>query len=149
MPSGKWAARRERIAMALSEKEQDRAIRLQDTPCIGCGVCSMVCPTQSICVTMGMWGDPTPVIDRNTCTDCGACAYQCPAMNAPLRMRPRAVYAAWSLNSEERKTSSSGGVATVVSRKVIQRAVRYSARPSRKRGWFSTAVWRIWQGCKP
>jgi len=46
------------------------------TPCINCGICRRVCPTE--CIHYFTTGHRTHVIDPAYCIDCGLCARECP-----------------------------------------------------------------------
>lgn len=48
---------------------------LDPEKCIGCGMCTDVCPHQLLV----MEGGKAAVIDKDRCMDCGACAKNCPA----------------------------------------------------------------------
>lgn len=50
------------------------AKRVNKEVCIGCGVCTSVCPVQ--CIELG--DDGLATIDESQCIDCGACQGNCP-----------------------------------------------------------------------
>lgn len=83
--------------------------------CTGCGACAYICPEQ--CITFkadDAYGISYPVIDGNRCIDCGKCRTHCPALNQPEGSEPIQAYAAWSSDTEERRTSASGGIAAEI-----------------------------------
>jgi ferredoxin len=43
--------------------------------CIGCGMCTLVCPHQVFLMTNGK----ATVVSRDSCMECGACSMNCPA----------------------------------------------------------------------
>lgn len=47
---------------------------LKEELCVGCGVCTVVCPHQVFAVNNGK----AAIIDLNGCMECGACALNCP-----------------------------------------------------------------------
>jgi ferredoxin len=50
------------------------SINLDQQKCIGCGMCTQVCPHGVITLT----NKKAQVIDRDGCMECGACAMNCP-----------------------------------------------------------------------
>ncbi|HEY8492214.1 MAG TPA: 4Fe-4S binding protein [Dehalococcoidia bacterium] len=52
------------------------AYRIDLAPCINCGWCRKVCPTE--CIRYFTTGRRTHVIDPAMCIDCGICARVCP-----------------------------------------------------------------------
>lgn len=91
--------------MNLAEKES----------CTGCGACAYVCPKKCISFRNDEAYDITyPVIDEEQCISCGKCQKFCPALNPVDGVFPSCAYAAWSADSEERRTSASGGIATEI-----------------------------------
>ena len=89
--------------------------------CVQCGACLAVCPQQCITWQEDPWGERTPVVEEAKCTRCQRCSTRCPANRIPNGMRPMEVYAAYSLDPEERRRCSSGGAASIFSRKMIRR----------------------------
>ena len=90
--------------------------------CTGCGLCAAQCPKNSISMEMlNSFGHLYPVINQDTCIDCGLCINKCPAIHAPKLEKPATAYAAWSKDEEDYKSSTSGGVASVLSQHIISK----------------------------
>lgn len=49
-------------------------VHLDREACIGCGMCTEVCPHQ----VFALDGDKAEIVDRNRCMECGACRTNCP-----------------------------------------------------------------------
>ncbi len=49
-------------------------LELNRDTCIGCGLCSQVCPHGVLLVSAGK----AEIVDRDRCMECGACARNCP-----------------------------------------------------------------------
>ena len=81
--------------------------------CTGCTTCQSVCPTNSILMREGNGGHVYPSIS-NSCIDCGKCIKNCPVNKEIELLTPLLTYAAWAKDSEEHATSTSGGVAAVL-----------------------------------
>ena len=56
------------------------AVKIDESKCTGCGICTDVCPVNAITV------DQVAEIDAETCTDCGLCVAECP--NEALSILP-------------------------------------------------------------
>ena len=83
--------------------------------CTGCNACAYICPRKCI----DFKDDKTfniayPVINENECINCGKCSKICPAINPIEGVVPLKAYAAWSSDTEERRTSASGGIGTEI-----------------------------------
>ena len=87
--------------------------------CTGCLACLNVCPQKAITIIEGFLGEILPRIDRNLCIDCGACDKVCPSLNSQEKYYPQACYAAWTKDNFDYNTSTSGGLATAMSKQII------------------------------
>ena len=88
--------------------------------CTGCFACINVCPKQCIATQEDEMGHIYPVIDKQLCINCNLCKKVCPVNEKPDCVKPLKTFAAYSLDEDEHRKSSSGGVATAFSRKVIE-----------------------------
>lgn len=87
--------------------------------CTSCGACAEICPKSAIKMKKNEYGFVFPEIDESICIDCGLCYKKC-HINASMEMKyPQDAYAVWSSNPEDRKTSASGGAASVFYKKVL------------------------------
>jgi len=67
------------------------------------------------------WGFVYPIINQDLCVDCELCREVCP-INAPVfKNYPQKTYAVYSLDSEDRLTSTSGGAASAFANYVLSR----------------------------
>lgn len=88
--------------------------------CTGCGACTYICRQNCIEMLEDQIGIVRPVVDTEKCVDCHRCEKACPVLNLPERSNPKKVYAAWSLDEQQRQTSASGGVAYELNKFAIQ-----------------------------
>ncbi|MBQ8549939.1 MAG: Coenzyme F420 hydrogenase/dehydrogenase, beta subunit C-terminal domain [Clostridia bacterium] len=89
--------------------------------CSGCFACQNVCPKNCISMTEGRLGHLYPQIDESLCINCGACSRVCPQNNLPEMSVPTAAYATRSKDTDEYENASSGGLAAVLSRRMLGR----------------------------
>jgi coenzyme F420-reducing hydrogenase beta subunit len=93
--------------------------------CCGCEVCSFICPHNAIVMADDERGFSYPVINIEQCTNCGLCVKKCPinyrdtAIITPTDTKK--VYAAFAKDKTIRKTSSSGGVFSILADEIISR----------------------------
>ena len=87
--------------------------------CTGCTSCNSVCPVQAIKMKKNCLAEKVPVVNKSICVDCGKCISICPAINNLQTNNPMECLAACSLDLEDKKYSASGGMASVISRKII------------------------------
>lgn len=88
--------------------------------CTGCTACVSVCKQRCISMVENGIGHFVPSIDISRCIDCGACQNVCPNNNRVEKHEPIKAYAAASNDLEEYKSSSSGGVAAVLARYMVE-----------------------------
>lgn len=89
--------------------------------CTGCSLCATMCAKKSITMqTIDSFGHLYPVINQQTCVDCGLCQKVCPSLQTLPKQKPLECYAAWAKDSEDYKSSTSGGAASVLSQHVIK-----------------------------
>jgi coenzyme F420-reducing hydrogenase beta subunit len=89
--------------------------------CTGCTLCAARCPKQCISMKVGNMGHLYPDIDQTLCIDCGLCQRGCPSLHEISAAYPQKAYAAWAKDSNEYKTSTSGGAAAVLSHYIISK----------------------------
>lgn len=87
--------------------------------CSGCMACAAGCINNSIIVCQDSLGNFLPEIQPDQCVHCGKCQKICPELNSLPFQEPTKAYAVWSLDPENRKTSSSGGAAAVFYEKAL------------------------------
>ena len=88
--------------------------------CCGCTACAAICPKGAIKMIPDNEGFAQPVVDESVCVNCLACERVCPVLNQGAQRQPLACYVAKSLNDDERMKSSSGGIFSVFSRRIIE-----------------------------
>ena len=90
------------------------------TKCTGCMSCRNACPKGAISIGQDNLLKPVPVIDNAKCVNCGLCKSVCPVLNKTSGNEPYECLAAWTLDENDQKTCSSGGVATALSKMIYQ-----------------------------
>lgn len=87
--------------------------------CTGCLACVHKCPSNCISVISDSLGNKFPEINYSKCIDCGVCYNVCQVVKQFSFNNPMQVYAAWNKDIEKCLTSSSGGIATLLSEYMI------------------------------
>jgi NAD-dependent dihydropyrimidine dehydrogenase PreA subunit len=87
--------------------------------CTSCGACINACPKNCISYITNEYGYSYPKINSDICIDCGACTRVCHVLNKVKKSYPKRAYAVWSSDPEDRKSSTSGGAASVFYQKII------------------------------
>ncbi len=88
--------------------------------CTGCGACMNICPNGAISMKKDLYGFEHPFVDRVKCDNCLLCVKTCPEQNPPSFSAPIKVYAAYAMQDSIRRTSTSGGIARILSEYVMQ-----------------------------
>lgn len=89
--------------------------------CTGCGACANACPCSALSMVPDDEGFLRPDIGAS-CIGCGACQDACPILSPPpSHSGPERVHAAWCIQENERRGSTSGGFFRVLVRYVLER----------------------------
>lgn len=88
--------------------------------CTGCSGCMNICPVNAIKMVPDELGKTIPYVDETKCIHCNKCKKICPNNNPISKNMPISCYAIWTKNEGDKKTCSSGGVATAFSRYVTK-----------------------------
>ena len=99
--------------MVFNKRREGCMELIEKNKCTGCMACVQGCPMNCISIKENYLGHKYPEIDNNICINCGKCMKICPEENKVLAKKSVEAYASWSLNSYNRKTSASGGAASV------------------------------------
>ena len=81
--------------------------------CTGCMACYNICPQHCITMIYDEHGESQPKIDKEKCVNCGLCRKVCPNNSEIKYNNIEKAYASWSIDEEDRKTSTSGGIASI------------------------------------
>ena len=88
--------------------------------CYGCGLCIKVCKKNVLNLHLNESGFfETAAINVDACVNCGLCKEVCSFNKNTKIFNPCLSFAGWSNNIENRKLSSSGGVAYEISKAAI------------------------------
>jgi len=87
--------------------------------CTACFICMNNCPQGAIRQGRNNLGEEIPVISLEKCVSCGRCNSVCPVNNLQDKRRAEYCYAAWSKHTYDLEHSSSGGIAAVLSMRVL------------------------------
>lgn len=87
--------------------------------CTGCGACQNICPHNAILMEKGALGHIFPCINTTNCTNCNLCKTVCPVLHQVVLVQPKSTYAAWAIDDEEHRTSSSGGIAAILAKHIV------------------------------
>lgn len=89
--------------------------------CCGCGACVSICTHNALSFHINDEGYKEPVLNEKACVNCNLCDKVCPIMNADkVQKAPQLVYAAINKKQEILKSSSSGGVFSVIAEYVLE-----------------------------
>lgn len=120
----------------------EKQLLCEESACTGCAACAASCSQKCIALIPDSEGFLRPVIDFSRCTGCKCCSRACPILipkipdaeiycatepcsgdsytgNENEDLTYPVVYAAWHLDEDIRKSSSSGGVFTALAEHVL------------------------------
>lgn len=83
----------------------------EENQCTGCSACASICPKQCIHMKPDAEGFLRPVVEKGSCVTCGLCQKVCPILSPLYLSSPAeaAAYAAYNLDLDIRRQSTSGG----------------------------------------
>lgn len=95
-------------------------IKIEDkADCCGCSACKSICPKGAIEMVDDEKGFKYPKIDKTRCIGCNLCSKVCPIKkNMKIENMPIA-YACYNKDLKERLKSSSGGIFSLLSKKIL------------------------------
>lgn len=88
--------------------------------CTGCTACYSICPQSAISLRENEMGFLYPIVDEVQCVNCGLCQKVCPNNTQVSRSVNQQAFVAKAKSVEEQRTSTSGGLASVLSRYIIR-----------------------------
>lgn len=88
--------------------------------CTGCFACYNVCPKDAIDMIEDDNGFIYPEINKEKCIKCDLCKKICPSTNVMEKKYPLKCFAAFSKDNNIRNKSTSGGIATTISKNIIK-----------------------------
>ena len=88
--------------------------------CCGCEACKQICPRKCISMVYDTEGYLYPSVNKNECIDCSLCEKVCPVLSKKVNREPIHVYAAQSNDNNIVKDSSSGGIFSEISLKILE-----------------------------
>jgi len=101
------------------EKKKVKNVLNQKEECCGCSSCYNICPVQAIEMQPDEEGFLYPTISEKKCIGCGKCKKVCPIIHKPPKLPLKLAYGCYAKKQEEQMESSSGGVFSVLARKVL------------------------------
>ena len=93
---------------------------LEKSKCTGCMACYNICPNNCIKMVYDEHGELQPEIDKEKCINCGLCRKVCPNNEKIEYEEIKNTYATWSIDEQDRRTSTSGGIASVFYQNAIE-----------------------------
>ena len=88
--------------------------------CTGCHACVSACPKECLSMKRDKWGFLRPVINESECISCGLCVKTCEKTKQIPICQSREIWAAKHNDVSVKKESSSGGVFSAISDRILQ-----------------------------
>lgn len=99
----------------------DKEIVITEKICTGCHACFSICPKRAIEMKPDERGFLQPVINYDLCVGCKLCKKTCPLNTADMKSAGDPIaYAAYSLNDENHRNSSSGGIFSLLASEILR-----------------------------
>lgn len=99
----------------------DQPPRLADRGrCTACTACAAGCPKDAITMVRDSEGFSYPAVDLNACIHCGRCTAICPMLRQREPMPLPAAFAAWNVDDQIRRHSTSGGAFTALAEYILE-----------------------------
>lgn len=89
--------------------------------CVGCNACAQICPRQCISMMEDKQGFKYPHVDVSRCVGCDMCVRVCPVINQSDEQKPIITLAAYNKQVDVLRSTSSGGIFSVLSELIIRR----------------------------
>lgn len=87
--------------------------------CCGCNACKQICPKKCISMEYDKEGFLYPKVDESKCIKCNRCIKVCPMINNYVNQYKPKTIVAKAKNEDIRRNSSSGGVFSIISEKIL------------------------------
>lgn len=88
--------------------------------CTGCAACINICPSNAVHMISDECGYKYPKINLKQCTDCSLCEKTCPVLHPVSLYKAEHSYAVAAIDENLRKSCSSGGMASIISQKILE-----------------------------
>lgn len=89
--------------------------------CCACSACYSVCPVNAIKMIEDEKGFKYPKVDMEKCINCSLCEKVCPIINEKSIENNQKAYACYNKDEYTRIQSTSGGIFTLLAKKIIQK----------------------------
>lgn len=94
---------------------------LTDIGCTGCGLCTIICPTGAIKLSLNKKMATVREVESDKCIECNKCVKSCPQIIDSYLNEPKSCYATFPVLKQRKKIYSSGGAAFLISMKFMEK----------------------------
>lgn len=96
--------------------------------CTSCQICGAVCPTSAISIELNEDGFYRPKVELAKCVDCSLCTKSCYKFDNSVKPTAdfdnKILYAAWAKDKQVVKSTTSGGIADLLAKKLISQGYK-------------------------
>ncbi len=96
-----------------------KSIPVSPERCTGCSACASACPSKAITISRDSEGFLSPFFEPSLCTNCKLCEKVCPILKCNYNEVSNETYAIMAKDEQVRLSCSSGGVAYILSKYII------------------------------